>query len=81
MNLVDDLIRRARANPPPAELTINENEVSALAEHGRSCMKKPPLRGELEEMIRQGKMRFMAIPLRVLGAKPGDSGADAGSAP
>jgi hypothetical protein len=73
MSLINDLIRRARAEPPPAELTINDNQVGTLAEYARSCMMKCPPRDELEAMIRAGKMRFMAIPLRVLGAH-GQSG-------
>lgn len=68
MSLINDLIQRARAEPTPAELTIHDNQVGAFAENARLCMREVPPRDELEATIRAGKMQFMAIPVRVLGA-------------
>lgn len=69
MSIVDDLSRRARANPPPSELTINDSQVTPLAEHLRALMMKPwdTDAEDLEQSIRRGSMKFMAIPVRVLG--------------
>lgn len=71
MSLINDLIRRARAKPRPDELTINDNNVGTIVEHVIALQTIPangPTREELATMIRDGKLQFMAIPVRVLGA-------------
>jgi hypothetical protein len=73
MSLVNDLIRRAKARP--MELTINNNHVGTLAAHARACSWFSTGEKTLEELIRAGKMRFMGIPVRVLGTD-GQSDAD-----
>lgn len=71
MSLVNDLIRRARQQPD--ELTIRPNQVRPLAAHCESCLNHvilPPPKpiAEIEADIREGRMRFMDIPVRVLKA-------------
>lgn len=71
MSVVNDLICRARQHPKPAELTINDSQVGTIVEDfiaRRYDPKKGPSRAELAALIRSGNLRFMAIPLRVLGA-------------
>lgn len=70
MSLVNQLICRARGKygKPPADLTINDSQVSSIAEHARPLMFSPSHdKAELEAMICAGKMRFMGIPVRVVG--------------
>lgn len=70
MTIVNDLIRRASQRPTPVELTINDNQVDGIAVHARAQMNfpKPITAAEIAISIRAGKMRFMEIPVRVLGA-------------
>ncbi len=67
MSLVNDLIRRARAEPRPSELVINGNQVGTLADHCRLCLMDPGSNPDLEEKIRAGQLAFMGIPVRVAG--------------
>ena len=72
MALVNNLIRLARAEPPPSELTINDSQVGTIVEHflaSQSPYVTAPPRLELETMVRDGEMKFMGIPVRVLGHK------------
>jgi hypothetical protein len=62
--LVNNLIRLARQHP--GELTIKPGDVSALAAHAR-ISSFFPMPDDLEVQIRAGKLRFMDIPVRVLG--------------
>lgn len=67
-NIQNDLIRRARLEP--AELTIRDNQVNALIDHLQGCQSPyVPLapRDEIAAQIRAGKLKFMDIPVRVLG--------------
>jgi hypothetical protein len=67
MSIQNDLIRRARMRP--AELTINLTQVGSLAEACRSASHWSAQPGlDLEAQILGGKLRFMDIPVRVLGA-------------
>lgn len=74
MSLINDLIRRARERP--TELTIRPKQVSALAElchslSNHAVLPPPRPRSAIEEDIRAGRMRWMDIPVRVLGADAG----------
>lgn len=66
MTTVNNLIRLARATPRPTELTIKPSDVSRLATHERACHVSLEVI-QIEDMIWAGSMRFLGIPLRVLG--------------
>jgi hypothetical protein len=79
MSLINDLHRRAEAHPRPTELTIKLTDVGTLADSMRATMwftnDGTPIEVRLEEFRRQildGKVRFLGIPVRVLGADHAD---------
>jgi hypothetical protein len=70
MTFINRMIKAAKAEPQPRELTIRPNQVRALAEHCLSCtaafglgMQLP----EIEQHIRNGGLRMLNVPIRVLG--------------
>jgi len=70
MTFINRLISEAKAEPPPRELNIRPNQVRAMAEHCRSCASpyiKYPTREQLEQTIRDGGLRLLNVPVRVLG--------------
>lgn len=68
MTLVNRLIKEAKTEPRPTELLINSGQVREIAAHVYSIMWGGPDRPtieKIEEMIRDGKMRMLDIPVRV----------------
>lgn len=65
-SLQNDLIRRARLDP--ADLTIRDNQVNSLVAFMRG---DPALNSysveRLTEIVRAGELKFMGIPVRVIG--------------
>ena len=70
MTFINRLIKEAKSEPPPRELTIRPNQVRAMAEHCQSCTShflNAPKIEEIEEWIRAGALRLLGVPVRVLG--------------
>lgn len=67
MALVNDLIRRAKTEPPPVELTVKPRDVRRLAEHAYGCNTLGLTVEVIERRILRGEILFRGIPLRVLG--------------
>ena len=66
MDIMKDLIRRARKRP--AELVIGKNQVAPLAQQWRDVAKLDPRTPPvtmIKQMIRDGRMQLMGIPVRV----------------
>jgi hypothetical protein len=72
MTFINNLIKQAKAEPQPRELTIRPNQVRALAEHCMGCCamtNSEAHRAQIEQIICDGGLRMLNVPVRVLGPK------------
>lgn len=71
MSVINNLIRQAKADPKPAELTINHSHVGSVAAHIRACMLTPPPALHVEIELLAGRVKMKGVPIRVTGLPRG----------
>lgn len=70
MTYINQMIRKARAEPKPEVLELPYNHLGTVAQHCADLSWVHDA-GTVRELIMKGGVRFMGIPLKVVGAPHG----------
>lgn len=70
MTIINRMIKQAHSCPKPVELLLPRHRVRRVAEHIRLSMLFTRVSiDEIEQMIVDGKLKLLGIPVRVIGSK------------
>lgn len=72
MTFINTLIKQAKAEPKPAELTIRPAQVNAMSNHIMGCSRALLVDSETNRLFIQnqlllGRIKLLDVPIRVVG--------------